>query len=161
MKPIILLDLNYTLVGNSDDPTNNVRYPARIIRQTYRRWLIDLIRPYRVFLITARDVRWRTHTLADLKAKEGWLPERDYWNTHDLEPPDCKQKHLQETLFPEFGVSVSIPDKDSLLGETRKVSPFFAIESNASTRAMYKRFGIPSTRCEWIKDRQAKIPEYA
>lgn len=41
--PIILLDLNYTLVENCDDPENQVPFPRRIDGHIYRQWLVDLV----------------------------------------------------------------------------------------------------------------------
>lgn len=155
--PIILLDLNYTLVGNSDDPTNKIPYPGRIVKQVYRTWLIDMIRDYQVFLITARDARFAEATLADIKRKTGWQPDRSYWNEFREQPPVCKLRILNTHLFPEFGrgeikdLPVEHPPGDSLFPNQtarRFVSPFIAIESNPRTRLMYHKNKIPAFPCQ-------------
>lgn len=157
--PIILLDLNYTLVANSDDPANRIPYPQRIQGQNYRSWLIKMLEGYRVFIITARPFRWKTQTLEHLERLENWQPERSYWNTHELQPPDCKQKILLEHLFPEFGNEV-LDYETGLPGFPERVSPFFAIESNPRTRTMYARHKIPAFPCELLKRGAVKLPPW-
>jgi hypothetical protein len=156
-KPIILLDLNYTLVGNSDDPANKIPYPGRIIKQTYRRWLIDMIRDYRVFIITARDAKYKEATLADLQAKEGWLPERSYWNDFNQRPPDCKERILHSFIFTEFGRGVPVGEADLFGSPSGFKSPYFAIESNPRTRAMYAKYKIPAAPCEELQSGRVRI----
>lgn len=125
MLPVILLDLNFTLVSNSDQKISP--FIKQIASEEYRQWLVDLIRPYRVFLVTARPPKYQGVTLARIMKLTGWLPERSYFNTYNLRPPMLKERVLKEHLFKEFaGVEL------------------YAIESNPQTRAMYTRNGVPS-----------------
>jgi hypothetical protein len=48
---ILLLDLNYTLVENSDDKRRP--FIKQIEAEQYRRWLVELIRPHHVIMMTA------------------------------------------------------------------------------------------------------------
>jgi hypothetical protein len=136
-KPIIMLDLNYTLVENCDAHPD-VPFAQRIQLHRYRQWLVELVRPYRVFILTARPAQHEAQTYAHIKAQTGWVPERYYGNTHGLPPPLAKQKILIDILDREFGsegVGFGSP------------TPFLGIESNPRTRAMYSRFFIPSIPC--------------
>jgi hypothetical protein len=122
---IYLLDLNYTLVANSE----NKRAPfiVQIAEEKYRAALVERLQGERVFLLTARPAKYETATLASIKAKTGWLPERAFFNSYGLPPPIAKQEMLKK-IFPEFP------------GEK-----FFGIESNPATRAMYARHEIESS----------------
>ena len=122
---IYLLDLNYTLVANSE----NKRAPfiVQIAEEKYRAALVERLQGERVFLLTARPAKYETATLASIKAKIGWLPERAFFNSYGLPPPIAKQEMLKK-IFPEFP------------GEK-----FFGIESNPATRAMYARHEIESS----------------
>jgi hypothetical protein len=52
---IILLDLNYTLVSNNPARgTTPERMEKRLANEQYRQWLVELVRPHTVVLITAR-----------------------------------------------------------------------------------------------------------
>ncbi len=66
---IYLLDLNYTLVANSpkrgDPPIRP--FIRQIEQEEYRQWLIELLRPHPVILITARPNRYQEVTLARIK----------------------------------------------------------------------------------------------
>ncbi len=70
VKTVILLDLNYTLVGNQSrareqsggDPEKQVDY------ETYRTWLTALLEDHYVILITARPERYREKTLENIRA---------------------------------------------------------------------------------------------
>lgn len=53
-KPIILLDLNYTLVGNSAANKTIRPYQNKIRAERYIDWLVKLIKDYYVILITVR-----------------------------------------------------------------------------------------------------------
>jgi len=130
---IILLDLNYTLVANS--PRHGATPPGmeqRLKDERYRQWLVELVRPYPVILISARPDRWLEATLERIKQETGWRPDtacfapRGWWN-----PPVIKEYLLHRDVFPRWG----------------RGSKYLAIESNLRSRAMYARFGIP---CFWV-----------
>ena len=78
---IYLLDLNYTLVANSpkrgDPPIRP--FIRQIEQEEYRQWLIELLRPHPVILITARPNRYQEVTLARIKDKCGWEPMDAYF----------------------------------------------------------------------------------
>jgi hypothetical protein len=129
--PIILLDLNYTLVENSREVMKSPSvYDISVER--YRTWLIDLIRNHYVILITARPHRLREETLAHLRAATGWEPNEAYFNERRVKAPLAKETALLNHVFPGHGTP----------GTTR----YLALESNKDTAAMYAGHGIPSRR---------------
>ena len=128
--PIILLDLNYTLVANSPaHGTTPVRMEKRLAGEQYRQWLVDLVRPHTVVLMTARPENWMTQTLDRIEDQTGWRPQDacfapiGWWN-----PPAIKEHLLKKLVFPVHG----------------EHSNYIAIESNSRTRKMYGRFSITS-----------------
>jgi hypothetical protein len=132
-RPIILLDLNYTLVANS--PAHGSapkRMEKRLADEQYRQWLVELVQPYSVILMTARPETWIIKTLARIEAQTGWRPQHacfapiGWWN-----PPAIKQHFLLKRVFP-------------LHGERAR---YIAMESNPRTRVMYARHEIP---CLWV-----------
>jgi hypothetical protein len=132
-RPIILLDLNYTLVANSPaHGTTPVRMEKRLAGEQYRQWLVELVRPYKVILMTARPETWMTKTLDHIKDQTGWRPQDacfapiGWWN-----PPAIKEHLLKKDVFPIHGDDAR----------------YIAIESNPRTREMYARFAIP---CFWV-----------
>lgn len=126
---IILLDLNYTLVENSEDKYRP--FTKQIEAEHYRGWLVELIRPHHVILMTARPAMHKQITLANIRAKTAWLPQEAYFNDYGLAPPLAKQRMLTEHVLPKHG------------GAT-----FLAIESNPNSRAMYARHGIRVVKIE-------------
>lgn len=132
----MLLDLNYTLVENADE-RSDLPFAERIGHQRYRQWLVELVRPLRVFILTARPHRYRELTLVSVEHYTGWKPERYYGNTEGEPPPIAKERMLTEHLLPEFGAA-----------SLAQPSPFLGIESNPRTRAMYARHLIPSLPCQ-------------
>ena len=129
---IYLLDLNYTLVANSA-PVGTAPPPMakRMQTELYREWLLDMLRPHRVILITARPERWLEPTLARIKELTGWEPMDAYFDDGAVRtPPVIKRQILVNKIFPKHG-----------RGE------YYAIESNPKTRNMYAGFGIPSV---WV-----------
>jgi hypothetical protein len=129
---IILLDLNYTLVGNSPK-FGTVPPPMRkrMESEKYRKWLIEMVKPHYVILITARPDSWREATLARIQEQTGWSPQEAYFDEGITRtPPAIKRDILLTRIFPKHG-------RDSLL----------AIESNPKTRNMYFALGIPSV---WV-----------
>ena len=127
---IILLDLNYTLVANS--PKHGQTPPkmeTRLRVERYRQWLVELVRPHTVVLITARPESWQLRTLARIEEETGWRPDdacfapAGWWN-----PPAIKESLLHKSVFPVHG----------------RDARYVAIESNPRSRDMYARFDIPS-----------------
>jgi hypothetical protein len=129
-RPIILLDLNYTLVANSPVyGTNPGRMEKRLSGEEYRQWLVELVKPHTVILISARPETWMLSTLDRIEEQTGWRPQdacfapKGWWN-----PPVIKQHLLHKKVFPIHGENAR----------------YIAIESNPRSREMYSRFGIPS-----------------
>ena len=121
---IILLDLNYTLVENSDEKLKP--FINQIEAERYRAWLVNLIKPHHVILMTARPKIHHAATITSIEHKTGWQPDEAYFNAYGLAPPLAKERMLKEHVLPRWENS-----KD-----------FLAIESNPQTRAMYARYGI-------------------
>jgi hypothetical protein len=130
---IYLLDLNYTLVANSPKRGSSPIRPflRQIEQETYRAWLIELLRPHRVILITARPNRYREVTLERIAMQTGWTPEEAYFAEIQSRPPMIKEHLLKTYIFPKHG------DNGAL---------YLGLESNPHTRAMYARHGIGAVR---------------
>lgn len=130
---IYLLDLNYTLVANSpkrgDPPIRP--FTRQIEQEEYRQWLIELLRPHQVILITARPSRYQEVTLARIKDKCGWEPMNAYFAEINSRPHTIKEHLLKTHILPEYG---------------EEGSGYFGLESNPHTRAMYSRYGINAIR---------------
>lgn len=129
---IVLLDLNYTLAVRKHGERQPFADFARCIEvETYRAWLIDLIREQFVILLTARPDRYRDATLGRILHLHGWSPHEAHFNPERfLRPHLWKQRALLQHIFPRHGE----PHPGKYIG----------IESNPQTRAMYARLGIPS-----------------
>lgn len=126
---IILLDLNYTLVGNQMQTRMIRPFAARLRAEEYRKDLVEAIRKNRVIIITARPSFQGSQSLENIKAKTGWQPMEAYFNDLNLDPPSIKESILQRFVFPQYGTDGK---------------QYFAVESNPKTRAMYYRHGIPA-----------------
>lgn len=136
---IILLDLNYTLVSNSRENRFKRPFQNKIKNEEYQSWLVDLIRDEYVILITARPDYQKELSLENISRKlAGWKPHEAYFNELDQRPPSCKERILNEYIFP-------------MLGED---APYFALESNPQTKRMYKKYNIPSVSV--VHDRQSE-----
>lgn len=134
-QPIILLDLNYTLVANSPaHGTTPKRMEKRLAEEQYRQWLVELVRPYTVILMTARPENWMAKTLDRIEGQTGWRPQDacfapiGWWN-----PPAIKEHLLKSHVFPVHG----------------KDARYIAIESNPRSREMYARHEFP---CLWVTE---------
>ena len=139
---IILLDLNYTLVANSPrHGTTPERMEKRLANEQYRQWLVELVRPHTVVLITARPETWTIKTLDRIEEQTGWRPQdacfapKGWWN-----PPAIKEHLLKKDVFPIHGEDAR----------------YLAIESNPRTREMYARFSIP---CFWVTEEGTCLTE--
>ena len=137
---IILLDLNYTLVCNSDEikfikpyqDSNTIKVLKeylKIIAEKYRDWLVDLIKDFYVILITARPKYQEKVTTDSIKEKlGGWMPNEMYFQEENDRPPVAKEKLLQKYILPKHGLNID----------------YLAIESNPRTKKMYKKYQIHS-----------------
>jgi hypothetical protein len=139
---IILLDLNYTLVANNPARgTTPPRMELRLREERYRQWLVELVRPHTVVLITARPATWTLKTLDRIEEETGWRPDdacfapKGWWN-----PPAIKEHLLKKEVFPIHG----------------KDARYIAIESNPRSREMYARFEIP---CFWVTEEGTCLTE--
>jgi len=134
-EPIVLLDLNYTFVENQAEAAKlgGEDFGRRLEFERYRRWLLDLVRPGHVILITARPERYRKRTLARIDSLLGWKPDEVYFNERDQMPAVFKQEVLLTRIFPKYGRPAD---------GTR----YLAVESNPRTSYMYAGHGIPALR---------------
>ena len=124
---IILLDLNYTLIGDQLVSRYIRPIEKRVELEQYRMDLVEAVAGYRVFMLTARPERQKAATLAAIGRRIPELVlERAYFNTHDELPPDAKRRMLKTFILPD-GIDPAA---------------CFAIESNPKTRAMYSVNGI-------------------
>jgi len=132
---IYLLDLNYTLVGNSPERrAPRIRpFTKQLEQETYRQWLVELLRPHHVILITARPDKYREPTLERIQALCQWQPEEAYFAEISNRPPAIKKHLLLKYIFPKHG-------KDG--------SQYLGVESNPMTHAMYRGYGIASVRVD-------------
>ena len=125
-----LLDLNFTLVGNSPS-INTPNRMARIRAERYRIWLIDMLQacqPEGILLVTIRPEREREATLRHIAILcDGWQPDDCFFSTLNVAPAVWKEYACKKLIFPKYG---SDP------------KGYIAAESNPSTQAMYARLGI-------------------
>ena len=126
-----LVDLNYTLVGNSPKwgEPRITPFSRQIDREIYRQWLVDFLRDKYAILITARPTRYKEQTLARIFSQMNWQPQEAYFAEISAPPPEIKEDLLLRYIFPKHGKN----------GED-----FFGIESNPKTRAMYGKYDIES-----------------
>ena len=126
-----LVDLNYTLVGNSPKwgEPRITPFSRQIEQETYRQWLVDFLRDKYAILITARPIRYKEQTLARIFNQTNWQPQEAYFAEISAPPPEIKEDLLLRYIFPKHGKN----------GEV-----FFGIESNPKTRAMYGKYDIES-----------------
>ncbi|MFA4965811.1 MAG: hypothetical protein WC709_09295 [Thermoleophilia bacterium] len=124
---VILLDLNYTLIGDQQTSCDIRPIERRVELEQYRMDLVDALAGYRVFMLTARPERQKAATLAAIGRRIPQLVlERAYFNTHDEEPPDAKRRMLKTFILPD-GIDPAT---------------CFAVESNPRTRQMYAGLGV-------------------
>lgn len=129
MKPIIcLLDLNYTLVSNSD--VKRSPFSEQVACEEYREDLLaQLQKDFKyIFLLTARPKKYEDETLHRLWMKLRWKPNDWYFNFGAM-PHIAKEHYLMSAIFPKYGYDPGL---------------YFGLESNPKTRDMYKAHGIKS-----------------
>jgi len=129
---IVLLDLNYTLVANSEEKRSP--FIRQIEREKYREWLLHLIKDQYVILITARPAKYSEATLKRIERLLDWQPEEAYFNDTGWRPQVFKSYVLRKKIFPRHGRIKDIH--------------YLAIESNPKTRAMYAGYRIPCLMVE-------------
>jgi len=139
---IILLDLNYTLVGNSKAIKNVRPFEEKIRQEQYREWLVDLIKDYYTILITARPDYQKEATVKSIEEKlPHWMPDEMYFQEENDRPPVAKEKLLKKYIFPVHGID----------------APFLAIESNPRTKQMYSKYNISSVSAYHDHDKDGII----
>ena len=128
---VILLDLNYTLIGDQRVSRYIRPIEKRVELEQYRMDLVSALSGgYRVFMLTARPERQKAATLAAMSRRIPQLVlERAYFNTHDEEPPDAKHRMMTQYILPD-GIDPA---------------SCFAIESNPKTRFMYGKLGVAAS----------------
>ena len=133
-----LVDLNYTLVGNSPKwgEPRITPFSRQIEQETYRQWVVDFLRDKYAILITARPIRYKEQTLARIFSQTNWQPQEAYFAEISATSPEIKEDLLLRYVFPKHG---------------RNGEDYFGIESNPKTRAMYLRYSIESLRAEDFK----------
>ena len=124
---IILLDLNYTLIGDQQVSRNIRPIEKRVELEQYRLDLVEALAGYRTFLLTARPQKQRAATLAAIGRRVPQLViERAFFNVMNEDPPTAKLRMMRDFILPA-GI---------------KPQSCFAIESNPKTRIMYSRLGV-------------------
>ncbi len=129
------------MANNPARGTTPVRMEKRLAGEQYRQWLVELVRPHTVVLITARPESWMPKTLDRIEEQTGWRPQdvcfapQGWWN-----PPAIKEHLLRKDVFPIHGEDAR----------------YLAIESNPRTRDMYARFSIPSF---WVTEEGTCLTE--
>lgn len=124
---IYLLDLNQTLVDRSKDAPRIRPFELQIECETYRQWLVELLRNEYVILMTARPAKYKQATLDRIKALTNWQPQEAYFAEIRSYPHVKKEQLLRRYLLPKYSPT-----------------ELFGIESNPKTRAVYARYGIAS-----------------
>lgn len=126
-----LVDLNYTLVGNSPKwgEPRITPFSRQIELETYRQWLVNFLHDKYAILITARPIRYKEQTLARIFSQTNWQPNEAYFAEISAPPPEIKEDLLLRYIFPKHGKN----------GED-----FLGIESNPKTRVMYEKYDIES-----------------
>lgn len=122
-----LLDLNQTLVDREKNAPRIRPFELQVERETYRQWLVEILRNNYVILITARPVKYKQMTLERILALTNWQPQEAYFAEIKTFPHLKKEHLLRKYILPKFK-----PDK------------LFGIESNPKTRAIYSNYGIAS-----------------
>ena len=122
-----LLDLNQTLVDREKDAPRIRPFELQIERETYRQWLVEILRNRYVILITARPVKYKQMTLERILALTNWQPQEAYFAEIKNYPHVKKEHLLIKYILPKH-----------------PASELFGIESNPKTRAVYLRYGIES-----------------
>lgn len=122
-----LLDLNQTLVDREKDAPRIRPFELQIECETYRQWLVELLRNEYVILMTARPHKYKWATLERIEALTNWQPQETYFGEIRSYPHVKKEQLLRRYVLPKYSPS-----------------ELFGIESNPKTRAVYERYSIAS-----------------
>lgn len=74
-----LLDLNQTLVDREKDAPRIRPFELQIECETYRQWLVELLRNEYVILMTARPYKYKWATLERIETLTNWQPQEAYF----------------------------------------------------------------------------------
>lgn len=144
---IVLMDLNVALSSNFNEMRNHGFRDFVENHEKYRKWMVELLRPEFVILITARNIKWALPTLQRISDETQWQPQVALFNDTGYDgqdAPSIKEHQMVNHVFKNYGDDTSI---------------YHAIDSNANTRAMYRRLGIDSVHdCARGKNRWFKLP---
>jgi len=144
---IVLMDLNVALSSNFGEMRNYSFQDFIENHENYHKWMVELLRPEFVILITARNIKWAIPTLKRIDDQAGWQPDVALFNDTGIDGQDApaiKEHQMLKRVFKKYGDDTSI---------------YHAIESNANTRAMYSRLGIESVHdCARGKNRWFRLP---
>ena len=128
------MDLNVALSENFSEMKHHSFINYITTEEKYRLWLIDLLREEYVIVITARDIKWKEQTLKRIFEESGWNPQEALFNDTGIsgqKAPEIKKAAMEKYVLPVHGEDAN----------------YLAIESNASTRSMYKKLGIKAIDC--------------
>lgn len=128
------MDLNVALSENFSEMKHHSFINFITSEEKYRLWLIDLLREEYVIVITARDIKWKEQTLKRIFEESGWNPQEALFNDTGIKgdnPPEIKKAAMEKYVLPVHGEDAN----------------YLAIESNASTRSMYKKLGVMAINC--------------
>lgn len=143
---IVLMDLNVALSSNFGSMYKYGFEDFVKNHENYRQWMVELLRNEYVILITARNIKWAIPTLKRISDKTDWQPNVALFNDTGFDgkdAPKIKEHQMLNHVFQTYGEDPNI---------------YHAIESNAGTRAMYKRLGIPSVHDCARYGRWKKLP---
>ena len=122
-----LVDLNYTLVGNSPKwgEPRITPFSKQIEGETYRKWLVDFLRDKYAILITARPTEYKEQTLARIFNQTNWQPQEAYFAEIFAPPPEIKEDLLLRYIFRNtakmariFSVLKAIRKRGQCMGDT-------------------------------------------
>ena len=131
---IILMDLNVALSENFSEMRRYPMWEFVSSVETFRQWMVELLRDEYTIVVTARDIRWRERTLERLHEQTGWTPQEAWFNNTGISGAAAvKQQLVSQYVLPRHGAAP---------GE------YLAIESNYRTRQMYRALGIRAIDCE-------------
>lgn len=129
---IVLMDLNVALSSNFDSMYKYGFEDFIKNHERYRQWMVELLRPEYVILITARNIKWAIPTLKRIADETDWQPDVALFNDtgyDGADAPKIKEHQMINHVFKNYGDDPTI---------------YHAIESNSGSRAMYRRLGLTS-----------------
>lgn len=144
---IVLMDLNVALSSNFNEMRNYSFEDFVNNHENYHKWMVELLRAEQVILITARNIKWAIPTLKRIDEQTKWQPQVALFNDTGIDGQDApaiKEHQMLNRVFKKYGDNPA---------------QYHAIESNANTRAMYRRLGIESVHdCARGKNRWFRLP---